>query len=165
MNPHVPDPPFRFTDPSDPLPVVTTTNERSEEGPFGEQPQWPEGFGDRLSVIKFEYIIDPETGMARAPEGSANAVDTSTVLTACEHLLPLDICGQPDPYTCDGLIVSIGPRTNCRQLCLRKNLYCLDAWDDEDTEGCPSAGLIDRIGCDAAPRRSQVCRCSLIPPE
>ncbi|KAF4669184.1 hypothetical protein FOL47_002665 [Perkinsus chesapeaki] len=178
MSPNVPEPPFRFTDPSDPLPIVTSESkqvqapplqtrscplrpdETGEEGPFGKQPEWPRGFGDRLSVIKFDYIIDPETGQARAPEDdTANAVRT-----ACEYLLPLDICGEPDPQTCDGLIVSIGPRTNCHQLCRRKQLYCLDAWDDEDTEGCPTAGLIDRIGCDAAPRRSQVCRCSLLPP-
>lgn len=112
--------------------------------------EWPFRFGDRLSVIQFDFFRNASTGVAGSFGNSAT--------TVCEILQPIELCNDGGHQFCEGVVRHAGNPGTCMESCGRKGLRCTGAYDDTVFGSCPSGENIP-LTCEAL-RYSLVCRCT-----
>lgn len=144
---------FHFSDPSDPEPLNRVAAEGWIELHDGQLPApWPSRFGDRLSVIQFDYFKNATSGVAGSA-GMSNAAST-----VCDIMQPSDICVNGGADFCDGIVRHTGNSRTCAHFCNNVGLSCTGAYDDMPTGGCPDS-VKQFLTCESI-RSSLVCRCA-----
>jgi hypothetical protein len=147
LNPERPEPMFRFSDPSDDDDLHTIAAEGWRELHDGELPvAWPEGFGDRLNVLQFDYVKNVQYSVNAAP-------------TVCDLMQPLEICEDAKHAFCEGVMRNVGQSITCQEFCTHRGLSCLSAHEDDEGHRCPSTEAArSELSCHSI-RISSVCRC------
>ena len=147
LNPEVPAPAYRFSDPSDDDDLQQVAAEGWRELHDGELPvPWPPGFSDRLNVLQFDYV--------KSAHFSVNAA-----ATVCDLMQPLEICKDGKSSFCEGVMRNVGQSVTCNQFCNFRGLSCLSAHEDSEDNRCPpSSDSIIPLSCHSI-RYSLVCTC------
>jgi hypothetical protein len=116
----------------------------------GSPAKWPDTFGDRLDVLKFDFAVDKSTGLP------VTTTEPNSSLSVCDMMQPLSVCSDGGGRFCDGLMMGIGPGKNCDSHCDENGLVCSAAVLSDKCVAMPDIG---RDNCSTVATMI-ICRCS-----